>query len=192
MSTATTKITRRTKIRLPSPSAFEDAWQRRATAVAIEKARALVAGGALKPLTPIGRLADHEWGWIVCNVLFGWIHVRAEQATSNGAGSDQYIRNTAIDPDPWLAGAVAAVLPELADVCKEVDWSLSLNDLTREEMTSFLVDAFTLISKAVVARDKGERIVTRRPPDNTAEGAQAEFDWDTGDNLGRLEGADIA
>jgi hypothetical protein len=81
------------------------------------------------------------------------------------------------------------VLPELADVCKEVDWSLSLSELTREEMTSFLVDAFTLITKAVVARDKGERIVTKRPPPSTAEGGQIDmFD----DGLGRLEGADIA
>jgi hypothetical protein len=164
----TTKITRRTKIRPPSPSAFEDAWQRRATAVAIEKARALVAGGALKSLTPIGRLTDHEWGWVVANVLFGWIHVRAEQATNNGVGSDKWIRDTGLDPDPWLAGAVAAVLPELADVCKEIDWSLSLSELTREEMTSFLVDAFALISKAVAARDKGEKIVTKRPPPSTA------------------------
>jgi hypothetical protein len=171
-------MARKGKVRLPTPSAFEDAWQREATRVAIEKGRALVAGGALKPMTPIGRLSDTEWGWVVCNVLFGWIHVRAEQATNNGVGSDKYIRDTGLDPNPWLTGAVAAVLPELAVVCKETDWSLPLAELTREEMIGFLTDAYVLISKAIAARDKGEKIVTRRPPDDTAK--DAEPDWDDG------------
>jgi hypothetical protein len=59
------------KPRFPSLTAIEDAWQREATRVAVEKARAVVSGGALPPMTPVGRLSDSEWGWIVAAVLFG-------------------------------------------------------------------------------------------------------------------------
>jgi len=165
------------RVRRPSPSAIEDVWQRRATAVAIEKARALVTGGALKPMTPVERLTDHEWGWIVANILFGWIHTRAEQATNNGVGSNKYIRDTGLDPDPWDAGAIAAILPELAR--PEVDWSKPLAEFSREEMIEFLGDAYSLISKAMLARDKGEKLSARKePPRGTAK--PAEPDWDDG------------
>src|SRR6516165_1812640 len=81
-----TMTTGKTKARRLSLSAIEDVWQREATRVAIEEARAVVADGAVSPLTPIGRLSDTEWGWIVAAVLFGWISSRARQATDNGAG----------------------------------------------------------------------------------------------------------
>ena len=158
------------KLRFPSPSAIEDCWQREATRVAIEKARAVVNGGAVPPMTPIGRLSDIEWGWIVASILFGWIATRARQATSNGAGSNTYIRSTSIDPDPWDAGAINSILPELAN--PEIDWSRSLAEFSREEMIAFLGDAYNLIGKAMIARDKGEKLVTRRTPAGTEE------DWD--------------
>ena len=87
-------MTGRTKFRVRplSLSAIEDIWLRRATAVAIEQARAVVTGGAVPPNTPIGRLSDVEWGWIVAAVLFGWISTRAEQATSSGIGVEESIR----------------------------------------------------------------------------------------------------
>ena len=66
-------------------------------------------------MTPIGRLSDVEWGWIVAAVLFGWICERAAQATSNGLGVEKLIRETGIVPDPWDAGVVLAILPELAE-----------------------------------------------------------------------------
>ncbi len=172
------KMTRRIKLRSPSPSAIEDVWQRRATAVAIAKARAVVSGGAVPPMTPIGRLSDVEWGWIVASVLFGWISTRAEQATNNGIGSHKFIRDTALDPDPWDAGAIASILPELAN--PEIDWSRSLSEFSREEMIAFLGDAFNLIGKAMLARDEGEKLVTRRTPQGTAGDAPAEPDWDDG------------
>ena len=83
--------------------------------MAIEQARAVVCGGAVPPNTPVGRLSDVEWGWIVAAMLFGWIYTRAEQATDSGVGVEESIRATGIDPDPWDAGAIAAILPELAD-----------------------------------------------------------------------------
>jgi hypothetical protein len=170
------------KIGFPSFAAIEDAWQREAARAAVEQARAVVTGGVLPPMTPIGRLSDVEWGWIVAAVLFGWISTRATQAASNGAGigADAYICNVAIEPDPWLAGAVAAILPELAK--PEIDWKKFLVEFSREEMIAFLVDAHTLITKAIVCRDKGESLVTCRGPDGTGVAKPGDVDdgkpWD--------------
>ena len=55
-----------------SLSALEKDWQRRAAVAAITGARGVVqAGGPIPPGTPIGRLSDVEWGWIVAAVLIG-------------------------------------------------------------------------------------------------------------------------
>jgi hypothetical protein len=160
-----------------SPSAIEDAWQREATRVAIAEARAVIVGGAMPPLTPIGRLSDTEWGWIVAAVLFGWISTRARQATSNGVGPNTFLyANEAFNPDPWDAGAIEAILPELGNC--EADWSKSLSQFSREEMIAFLGDAYNLIGKAMLARDQGEQLVTRKGPPGTAEAAPAEANWD--------------
>jgi hypothetical protein len=152
------------KIRFPSPTALEDIWLRRATAVAVEQARSIVNGGAVPPNTPIGRLSDTEWGWIVAAVIFGWTRTRAEQATNGGVDPDKYIRDTGIDPDPWDAGAIAAILPELAESNVIIDWNKPLVGLSRDEMVAFLSDALSLIRKATAARDRGERLVTRQTP----------------------------
>jgi hypothetical protein len=104
------------KVRPVAESAVEDAWQRRATEAAIAAARGVVnVDGPIPPLTPIGRLGDIEWGWIVAAILFGWIRTRAEQATSEQLDTEQTIRLTGLDPDPWDAGAVATILSELAE-----------------------------------------------------------------------------
>jgi hypothetical protein len=159
------RIQRKKMIHFPTASGFEDAWQRQATAVAIQAARAVVSGGAVPPLTPIGRLSDTEWGWIVASILFGWIRERATQATSNGLNVEKQIQNTGLDPDPWDQGAVAAILPELAR--PEVDWNRSLSEFSRDEMIAFLGDAHNLIGKAMQARDLGENVITRKSPDGT-------------------------
>jgi hypothetical protein len=159
------------KVRPPSPTGIEDAWLRRATAAAIEQARAVVSGGAAPPNTPVGRLSDVEWGWIVAGVLFGWISTRAEQATDSGVGVEESIRALNLDPDPWDAGAIAAILPELA--ASNVDWTKPLADLPRNDMIAFLADALSLVRKAMAARDRGQGLVTRRTPDVTAREALA-------------------
>jgi hypothetical protein len=156
----------RVKFPRVSLSALEDIWLRRATEVAIEKARSVISGGAVPPNTPVGRLGDTEWGWIATAVIFGWIRVRAEQAVSNDVGLEKHIRDTSLDPDPWDAGAVAATLPELAET--GVDFNKPLAEFSRDEMVAFLSDAFLLIRKATVARDRGSTLVTRRGPDVTA------------------------
>ena len=160
-------VTRRRKapIRFPSLSAIEDAWQRQATRIAIEKARAVVTGGAVPPMTPVARLSDTEWGWIVASVLFGWISERATQATANGFETEKGIRNTGIDPDPWDAGAIGTVLPDLAET--QVDWNASLAQLSRDGMITFLGAAYTLIQKAMLARDIGEKTITKKSPPGT-------------------------
>jgi hypothetical protein len=151
-----------------SLSALEDAWQRDATAAAIAGARGVVQmDGPIPPGTPIGRLSDTEWGWIVSASLFGWISTRARQATAEQLDAEQLIRLTALDPQPWDAGAVAAILPELADACSDLDWSKPLTAWSRENITEFLLKAMPLIRKAMIARDLSDKGITRQSSANT-------------------------
>jgi len=147
-----------------SLSAIEDQWQRDATAAAIAGARGVVqTDGPIPPGTPIGRLSETEWGWIIVTVLFAWIDKRAEQATAENLDTERTIRMTALDPQPWDAGAVAAILPELADACADiVDWSKPLAQWPREIMIEFLLKAMPLIRKAVIARDLSDKGITRK------------------------------
>jgi hypothetical protein len=154
---------RKRVIRFPSLNAIEDVWQRQATAAAITAARNVVSGGAVPPMTPVVRLSDSEWGWIFAAMLFAWIRERAAQATSEGLNAEKTIRNTGLEPDPWDAGAVALILPELAEA--KVDWNASLAELSRDEMIEFLGAAYTLIQKAMLARDLGEKGITKPPGD---------------------------
>jgi hypothetical protein len=159
------------KIRNPvgqvSLSALEDQWQRDATAAAIAAARRVVqVDGPIPPGTPIGRLSDTEWGWIVAAILFGWISTRAQQAAVEQIDAEQVIRLTGLDPDPWDAGAVAAILSELA-ATPGIDWSKPLTEWPREAMVKFLTTALALIRKAVIARDLSAKGVTRQSSANT-------------------------
>jgi hypothetical protein len=144
-----------------STTAIEAEWQRRATSAAIAAARKVVTGGALPAGTPVGRLSDIEWGWITAAILFGWIGTRAEQAASEGIDAELTVRATGQDLDPWDAGAVAAILPDLAESVK-IDWAKPLNDWSRETMVKFLLAAFTLIRKAMTARDTGCPVLKKR------------------------------
>jgi hypothetical protein len=145
-----------------SPAALEDVWQRRATAAAIEAARQLIQiDGPIPPGTSIGRLGEIEWGWITAAILFGWISTRAHQAASEQLDTEQTIRLTGLDPDPWDAGAVVATLPWLADT-PGIDWSKPLAGWPRETMVEFLTTALALIRKAVIARDLSDKGITRK------------------------------
>ena len=144
-------------------SAIEDQWQRNATAAALEAARGVVQmDGPIPPGTPVGRLSDTEWGWVLAAMLFAWIGKRAEQAAEEQLDTEQCIRMTALDPQPWDAGAVAAILSELADACAGViDWSKPLAQWPRETIIEFLLVAMRLIRKAMIARDLSEKGITR-------------------------------
>src|SRR5262249_43157593 len=147
-----------------SLSALEDQWQRDATAAAIAGAREVIStDGPIPPGTPVGRLSETEWGWILAAMLFAWIHKRAEQATAENLDTERTVRMTALDPQPWDAGAVAAILPELADTCADtVDWSKPLAEWPRETIIEFLLKAMPLIRKAMIARDLSDKGITRQ------------------------------
>jgi hypothetical protein len=146
-----------------SETALEDEWQRRATAAAIEAARGVVKlDGPIPPGTPVGRLSDVEWGWVLAAMLFAWISKRAEQAACEQLDTEQTIRLTALDPSPWDAGAVAAILPELAGACAGIDWSQPITAWPKDTMVEFLLTAMRLIRKAMIARDLSDKGVTRQ------------------------------
>ena len=149
-----------------SLSALEDEWQRRATAAAIEAARGVITlGGAVSPATPVGRLNDTELGWLLAAMLFAWIRTRAEQAACEQLDSEQCIRLTGLDPEPWDAGCVAAILPELASA--SFDWSQPITAWPKDTMIEFLLTAMRLIRKAMVARDLSDKGITRQSSAST-------------------------
>jgi hypothetical protein len=138
----------------------ENDWQDRATAAAIIAARRVVLGDSavIAMMTPIGRLSDVEWGWIVAAVLFAWIRIRAEQATVEGRDAEETIRD-GVD-GAWDAGAIATILPALADMLG-IDWTKPLADWSREQIIAFLAKALGLTQQAMAARDRGPGIARK-------------------------------
>jgi hypothetical protein len=160
-------MSRLRQIGIPTLSAIEDAWQRKATAAAIAAVRKVVhTDGVIPPGTPIGRLSDTEWGWLVAAVLFGWISTRAEQATVEEIDTERCIRMTGLDPEPWDAGAVAATLPKLAEI-PDIDWSQPFGQWPQETVVSFLLTAIRSIRQAQIARDISDKGITRKSSVNT-------------------------
>jgi hypothetical protein len=146
-------------------SESEDEWQRQATAAAIAAARKVVLGDstAINKNTPVGRLSDPEWGWIITAAIFGWIAKRAEQATAEGLDVEAVIRTNMLDPNPWDAGMVATMLPKIADL--NVEWTKPLVEWSRESMIAFLVGALDIIREGTIARDLGGGSITRKTSD---------------------------
>jgi hypothetical protein len=141
----------------------ENEWQRKATAAAIAAARKFVLGDCarINQNIPIGRLGDVEWSWIITSVIFSWIAAKAEQATAEGLDVETTIRMAMLDPNPWDAGMVASILPQIADL-RDIDWSKPLADWSRDSMIAFLLAALDLIRQATVARDLGGGSITRK------------------------------
>jgi hypothetical protein len=148
-------------VRAPTPEALDDVWQRRATAAAIVAVREVIAGGTIRPATPISKLDDVEIGWLFAASLFAWIRTRAEQATAEGWDIETTLRQAGLDPDPWDAGAVAHVLPELGAL-PDVDWSVPIGTWPKDTMIGFLLEATKLINKAMIARNVGGGVTTKR------------------------------
>lgn len=131
---------------LPTLSAIEDHWQRRATTAAIAAARKIAhADGVIPTGTPIGRLGDVEWGWLVAAILFGWISTRAEQATAEEVDTERVVRMTGLEPEPWDAGAVATILAELAET-PGIDWAMPFGQWPQETVINFLLTGIKLTS----------------------------------------------
>ncbi len=149
------------KIGAPTPRALDDIWQRRATAEAIVAVRAMIRdGGAIPPATPVSRLSDLELGWLTAASLFAWIKTRAEQATAEGWDTELTLRLTGLDPQPWDAGAVETILPELGEL-RGVDWSMPITSWPKDRMVRFLLEALRLVNAAMIARDVGGGITTK-------------------------------
>lgn len=126
-------------------------------------------GGHIPSGTPVGRLGDPEWGWVLGAMLFAWIATRAEQAAAEQLDTEQTIRMIGLDPQPWDIGAIMAILPELADACPDLNWSQPLASWPREIMADFLLTAMRLIRKAMIARDfSGKGITRQSQPANVA------------------------
>jgi hypothetical protein len=154
------------KIGVPTPEAIDDLWQRRATAAAILAVRDVIKGGTIPPATPISRLGDVEIGWLFAASLFAWVKTRAEQASSEGWDTEETLRQTGLDPQPWDAGAVANVLPQLGAL-EGFDWDGPVGAWPKDQIVRFLLEAMKLIRNAMIARDVGGSIVVtkRRPLD---------------------------
>jgi hypothetical protein len=146
-------------------AALHDEWQRLATAAAIESARKVI-GGAVPPAVPVSKLSDDELGWLVMAGICAWISKRAEQACTDGFNletAEEFIRETGTTPRPWDAGAVAMVLPDLAEI-PGIDWTQPLNAWPRDTMIAFLCAAFRMVAQAIAARDAAENPIASPEP----------------------------
>ena len=74
----------------------EDEWQARATAAAIAAAKKIVLGNPSLKVAHVGRLSDHEWGWIITAAIFAWVQTRCEQATAEGLDQETAVRMTGL------------------------------------------------------------------------------------------------
>jgi hypothetical protein len=141
----------------------ENKWLDKATAAAIAGARKIANNSTdLPPMTPIGRLSDAQWGWIVTAAIFGWIQTRCEQAIEEGLDQEQAVRLTGLNPSPSDVAAVTSILPRLADKTA-IDWKLPLEAWSKDDMTNFLLMAMRLIITAETARDGGEILRKSEP-----------------------------
>jgi hypothetical protein len=143
-------------------SRHEDDWQAKATASAIAGARKIAETFGPLTNTPVGRLSDTEWGWIVAAVVFGWISTRAEQAIAEGRDIEKTIRSTGLHPNPCDWAVVSSILAELADKAA-IDWSQPLKAWPKNTMTNFLMLAWRLIAEAEAARDQGKILTNTKP-----------------------------
>jgi hypothetical protein len=142
-------------------AADRDRWMKQAHVACITAAKEMIGNdGPIRPLSPIGRLGDDEWTTIVGSVVWAWIATRSEQAAAEGWNEERAIRAAGLDPDPWFDGAVAAVLPRLAEACPDLDWSKPVGEWAKDDVVAFLIAGFDLVQHALAARDAAEK-----PPD---------------------------
>jgi hypothetical protein len=143
--------------KLAAIHAYGDDWTKQAFAACLAAAKDLIGvEGPIRPLSPIGRLGDDEWGWIISSIVWAWIATRAEQAATEGWNAERAIRATGLDPDPWFDGAVAAILPKLPDACAGLDWSKPVGEWPKDNVVEFLSTAIVLARRAVAARNVAE------------------------------------
>jgi hypothetical protein len=157
-------MARQRRIGIPTAEMIDDVWLRRATAAAIAAVRDVINGNAIPKAAPIGRLTDIELGWLAAAAIFAWVAARSEQATAEGWDTEQTLGLTAHDVPPWDAGAVAHILPQLAEL-DGIDWSRPVTAWSKDTIVRFILAAMKLTSAAMLARDVGGGgITTQRKP----------------------------
>jgi len=140
----------------------EDAWLAKATEAAIAGARKIANNSTgLPPMTPVGRLSDPQWGWIVTAAIFGWIQTRAEQAIEEGLDQEKAMCLTGLNPSPCDVAVIRSILPTLADQAA-IDWAQPLQAWSKDTMVNFLLLAWRLIDAAEIARDQGPGKILRK------------------------------
>jgi hypothetical protein len=85
-----------------------------------------------------------------------WVRIRSEQASVEGWNYEHAAYATLLKPDPWLEGAVAAVLPRLAKACADLDWSKPVGEWAKDDVVAFLIVGTGLVQHAIAARDAAE------------------------------------
>jgi hypothetical protein len=129
----------------------EDAWQAEATGDAVAGARSIAQSQTGLANTPVGKLSDSQWGWIINTALFSWIKTRYRQAIAEGLAGEAHV--TQIEPSPRNGAIVQSILSMLADQ-SPIDWSKPLASWSKDEMADFVGLALQLIDQA---RDTLER-----------------------------------
>jgi hypothetical protein len=138
-------------------SADRDRWTKQAFESCVVAAKDLVGvDGPIRPLSPISKLGEDEWGWIASTIVWAWIATRSEQAAVEGWDRERAAHTIGLTPDPWVAGVIAAVLPKLAEACPELDWAAPVGAWPKDDVVAFLLTAFNLIQHALAARDAAE------------------------------------
>jgi hypothetical protein len=149
------------EITMGARAQHEDDLLRQATAAAIVGARK-IAGEVPLANTPVGRLSDLQWVWIVTAVIFAWTRIRSEQAIADGLNQEGLILSTGLTPSPCDVAIISSVLTELADTAG-IDWELPLKAWPKDVMVNFLLRAWTLIRKSEHARGHAPGTVLRKP-----------------------------
>jgi hypothetical protein len=137
-------------------------WDVKATQSAIDAAKQVISGGDINARASLGSLSELEWGWIAAACVFAWIKTKAMQATTEGIGYDVAIRTLkGRDPAPWEAGAVATVLPGLAEL--DMPWGEPIGGWSKDHMTTFAWHCHRLVDAALAAREEGsaDKVVQR-------------------------------
>jgi hypothetical protein len=150
----------------------EDEWQRKATSAAIAEARKIVLGNGRLMNTPVGRLSDVHWGWIIAGALFGWITTRCQQAIIEGLDQEEAVRSLEGAASSSEVAAVRAILPALAEQA-DINWSQPVSAWSNETMAGFVLLVWQLLEQAELARDRRAGGILRK----------SDFNEKTGDSI---------
>ena len=138
----------------------ENAWQAEATAEAVASARSIAQSQEVRLAnTPVGKLSDTQWGWVVSAAIFAWIKTRYRQAVAEGLASEGHV--TQMDPSPRDSAVVQSILPMLDDQAS-IDWSKPLAGWSKEEMSGFIGRAMELVDRARAVLERASNPIVQK------------------------------